>query len=376
MLFRSGGTVEANWAVYINGGHAEITGGTFTATGNYSVGLRKDEGTVKISGGQFSGSLYAVYNSNGTLADLLAEDYAFKQNGNWVTDTSGDSLTGTVTAEPAPVKITAQPTGGEVTYGTDASLSVTAAAVDESQTITYQWYQAGENSNTEIAGATAASYTVSSLGAGTYSFYCTVTCDSYTVKSETVTVTVKPRQLTPAITGTATKTYDGTTDVASGQLSITLTGVVNGDTVTAEATSYAYDNANAGENKTITVSGITLEGDSKDNYTLSSTTATTTGTITKSQPTIAFAGGYNPGKTYDGQTISNPTADDLTITGANFSDVTFEWSATPKDAGTYTLTANIPETDNTAAASTSPLTVTISKAPLTVTGVTIHRPCR
>ena len=75
----SGGTVEANWAVYINGGHAEITGGTFTATGEYSVGLRKDEGTVKISGGQFSGSLYAVYNSNGTLADLLAEDYAFNR---------------------------------------------------------------------------------------------------------------------------------------------------------------------------------------------------------------------------------------------------------------------------------------------------------
>ncbi len=93
--------------------------------------------------------------------------------------------------------------------------------------------------------------------------------------------------------------------------------------------------------------------------------------INKSQPTIAFAGGYNPSKTYDGQTISNPTADDLTITGANFSDVTFEWSATPKDAGTYTLTANIPETDNTAAASTSPLTVTISKAPLTVTGATV-----
>ena len=367
----SGGTVEANWALYINGGHAEITGGTFTATGEYSVGLRKDEGTVKISGGQFSGSLYAVYNSNGTLADLLAEDYAFKQNGNWVTDTSGDSLTGTVTAEPAPVKITAQPTGGEVTYGTDASLSVTAAAVDESQTITYQWYQAGENSNTEIAGATAASYTVSSLGAGTYSFYCTVTCDSYTVKSETVTVTVKPRQLTPAITGTATKTYDGTTDVASGQLSITLTGVVNGDTVTAEATSYAYDNANAGENKTITVSGITLEGDSKDNYTLSSTTATTTGTITKSQPTIAFVGGYDPSKTYNGQTIPNPTADDLTITGAAFGNVDFTWSATPKDAGTYTLTANIKETPNTAAASTSPLTVTINKATLTATGATV-----
>ena len=46
-------------------------------------------------------------------------------------------------------------------------------------------------------------------------------------------------------------------------------------------------------------------------------------------------------------------------------------SATPKDVGSYVLTANIPETDNTAAANTSPLTVTISKVTLTATGATV-----
>jgi len=192
-----------------------------------------------------------------------------------------------------------------------------------------------------------------------------------------LTFNVAPAPLTPSITGTATKPYDGTTDVASGQLSITLTGVVGSDDVTAVATSYAYDNTNAGENKTITASGITLKGDSKDNYTLSSTTATTTGTITKSQPTIVFASGYNPSKTYDGQTISNPTADDLTITGAAFGNVDFTWYAgnvdeanklanPPKDAGTYTLTASIPVTNNTEAASAT-LTVTISPKAVTPT---------
>ena len=52
-------------------------------------------------------------------------------------------------------------------------------------------------------------------------------------------------------------------------------------------------------------------------YILSSTTATATGTITKSQPTIAFASGYNPSKT-DGQTVPDPAADDLTIPGAGY----------------------------------------------------------
>ena len=369
----SGGTVEANWAVYINGGHAEITGGTFTATGNYSVGLRKDEGTVKISGGQFSGSLYAVYNSNGTLADLLAEDYAFKQGGAWVTDTSGDSLTGTVTAEPAPVKITAQPVNTSQHYGDMDALSIETSPGQDGS-VTYQWYVVKASGAEAVSGEIAPVFFPSEnqrLDVGSYQYFCEVTKDSYTLRSNTVTFTVTPRQVNPSITGTAHKEYDGTTNVTDGQLFITLEGVVTGDDVTATATSYAYDNANAGENKTITASGIALGGADAGNYELSSTTATTTGTITKSQPTIAFAGGYNPSKDYDGQTIPNPTADDLTITGANFSDVTFAWSATPRDAGTYTLTANIKETPNTAAASTSPLTVTINKATLTATGATV-----
>ena len=182
--------------------------------------------------------------------------------------------------------------------------------------------------------------------------------------------TVAKAPLTPSIIGTATKTYDGTTNCDGTGLPIALDGVVNGDTVTATAKSYAYDSPNAGE-RTITATGITLGGADADNYTLSSTTATTTGTITKSQPTIAFVSGYNPSKDYDGQTIPNPAADNLTITGAAFGNVDFTWSATPKDAGTYTLTANIKETPNTAAASTSPLTVTISKATLTATGATV-----
>ncbi len=369
-----GGTVNGKFGIQaFNEGQIEITGGTFTGTGSSGIGLHRDKGTVKISGGQFSGGREAVYNSNGTLADLLAEGYAFKQNGNWVTDTSGKQLTGTVTVEPTPVKITAQPVNTSQRYGDMDALSIETSPGQDGS-VTYQWYVVKASGAEAVSGEIAPVFFPSEnqrLDVGSYQYFCEVTKDSYTLRSNTVTFTVTPRQVNPSITGTAHKEYDGTTNVTDGQLFITLEGVVTGDDVTASATSYAYNNANAGENKTITASGITLTGADAGNYTLSSTTATTTGTITKSQPTIAFAGGYNPGKTYDGQTISNPTADDLTITGANFSDVTFEWSATPKDAGTYTLTANIPETDNTAAASTSPLTVTISKAPLTVTGATV-----
>lgn len=356
-------------AVSAVGGTVKVSGGTFTGTGIFGAGLRKGgswDSTVQISGGTFSGTRNSVLNSRTgeTVADLLGDGYAFKQDGAWA-DASGNSLTGNVTVEKAPVRITAQPQAATITYGESVTLSVTAQATGSDTNITYQWYQAGENSDTAVTGATAASYTASGLGAGTYQYYCAVTCDSYTVRSETVTVTVAKKTVTPTITGTTSKTYDGKTD-APADLSIILTGGVTGDDVTATATGYAYDNANAGENKTITASGITLAGGSKDNYTLSSTTATITGTITKSQPTIAFASGYDPGKTYDGQTIPNPTEANLTISGAAFKDVTFEWSATPKDAGTYTLTASIPVTNNTEAASAT-LTVTISPKAVTPT---------
>ena len=221
-------------------GQVEITGGTFTGTGSYGIGLNA-VGTVKISGGQFSGSQYAVYNKNGTLADLLAEDYAFKQNGNWVTNTSGNSLTGTVTAEPAPVKITAQPVNTSQRYGDMDALSIeTSPGQDES--VTYQWYVVKGSGAEAVSGKIAPVFSPSEnqrLDVGSYQYFCEVTKDSYTLRSNTVTFTVTPRQVNPSITGTAHKEYDGTTNVTDGQLFITLEGVVTGDDVTASATSYA-----------------------------------------------------------------------------------------------------------------------------------------
>ena len=106
------------------------------------------------------------------------------------------------------------------------------------------------------------------------------------------------------------------------------------------------------------------------NYAEANSTNELTLTISKSIPTIAFVSGYTLDKTYDGQTIATPAAEDaVVVTGAGYDDVTFQWSATPQNADTYTLTATIPETTNTAKAEAT-LSVTIS--PKTVSNPTIE----
>ena len=200
-----------------------------------------------------------------------------------------------------------------------------------------------------------------------------MTKDGYSLRSNTVTFTVTPRQLTPAITGDATKTYDGTTDAPDG-LPITLDGVVDGDDVTATATGYAYDNANAGENKTITASGIALGGADAGNYELSSTTATTTGTITKATVSITW-GNTTQTATYSGTqaTITVPTVSAENGVTVN---VTPEYSyaaqdgatftqGLPTSAGTYTVRASTVESSNLTAAQAD-MTLTINKATLTI----------
>lgn len=95
----------------------------------------------------------------------------------------------------------------------------------------------------------------------------------YPVTADT-TLTTKSL-VTPSITGSVTKTYDGDTSVPEGHgLSITLGDIATGADITATASSYTYEDKNAGEVKTIKASGITLAGDDADNYVLSTDTVT------------------------------------------------------------------------------------------------------
>ena len=89
---------------------------------------------------------------------------------------------------------------------------------------------------------------------------------------------ITPKALTAALTGTITKTYDGTTTATLTTANYNLTGVISGDTVSLnDPTSGAYASAGASSSTTtaikVTVSGLALQNNLKGDYSLSSTSA-------------------------------------------------------------------------------------------------------
>ena len=172
--------------------------------------------------------------------------------------------------------------------------------------------------------------------------------DNLTMGERTTTITLLPRPLTAAITGTTTKVYDGTTN-APEDLSITLSGVVGEDNVTATAT-FAYDGKDVGD-QTITASNITLDGMDQGNYKLSSTTATADGSITESGSTLT-ATAEKTDLTY-GDTLSitvtpsttgqAPAVNAIRADGKRGVELFYEGASlaaadTPNDKGEYVLT--------------------------------------
>ena len=146
------------------------------------------------------------------------------------------------------------------------------------------------------------------------------------------------------------KVYDGNTSATS-----TLTdNRVTGDDLTLNKTGATFNDKNIGTGKSVTVSGITLTGTDAGNYTLTSSTATGTASITVKSLTIS-ATVFD--KVYDGNTTATATLTDNRVTGddltINKTGITFinknigngkvvtvnGITLTGTDAGNYTLTS-------------------------------------
>ena len=174
---------------------------------------------------------------------------------------------------------------------------------------------------------------------------------NYTLTSATTagTATITIRSLTISATA-SDKIYDGNTAATA-----TLTdNRISGDDLTVNKTGATFNNKNIGTGKTVTVSGITLNGTDAGNYTLTSATATGTASITVRSLTVSTTASD---KVYDGNTTATATltdnkisGDDLMVikTGATFNNKNagpakavsvIGITLTGTDAGNYTLTS-------------------------------------
>ena len=138
------------------------------------------------------------------------------------------------------------------------------------------------------------------------------------------------------------KEYDGNTSADVDYSGATFSGVVSGDDVSCTATG-EYEDADAGENKTVNLD-ITLTGESIGNYVLSSSSQkTATSSISPLEAEIKW--GDETDFTYDG-TEKVPTATVDNLIGEDTCDVTVDGAETNANADGESYTATVSALSN------------------------------
>ena len=165
----------------------------------------------------------------------------------------------------------------EITYGTTPSLAVS-----------YSGFVGTENSQNLIGTLQFAESTGKSLNqldAGSYSITASgVSSSNYEIAYQPGELTVNRKPVAVRVDSVESRAYDGTTS-ATGAYQ--LDGLLSGDDLTLSGAAFAYLTPNAGENKTVTLSGYQLGGADAGNYILANGTASADcGVVTKANLTV------------------------------------------------------------------------------------------
>ena len=162
--------------------------------------------------------------------------------------------------------------------------------------------------------------------------------ENYTIAvPETVTAAIEKKSV--KVTAAATdRDYDGTKNVSVEGTLAEDSGVLAGDQVTVAGGTGVMADANAGEHKAVTVTGMNLSGADAENYEVTDVPETIV-TISKKSVTLTpdnqkkHKGKADPKLTYKADGI---------VAGETLKDVTVEREA-GEDAGTYAITIKVKE---------------------------------
>ena len=203
----------------------------------------------------------------------------------------------------------------------------------------------------------------------------------YPVHYDTVSVLVSAQVLTIDGLTAEDKVYDGTTDVVFDYSNAKLVGVVDGDDVSLTQTSIAaaFEDKNAGVDKSVVVSGYSLAGADKDNYFLDLKNSITA-TITPRPVSVTTLNAND--KVYDGtkmatynevpEPVGTLVGDDLSI-DASAAEVTFDTKHVGADKPVtfsgFALAGD--DKDNYAIEQPTASSASITKLTISITGVTV-----
>ncbi|MFI5452870.1 YDG domain-containing protein [Pedobacter sp. UC225_61] len=296
---------------YNNSTSATLAANNFSITGKVGA----DELSIALP-------VTATYNNKtigtGKLVNVSGLTLAGAQQANYqLASTTANAAIGVILVKPITATLNAAPV---VTKVYDRTTGATLVAQNYSL--------AGIESGDDVAVSGTATYDNASVGTAKVITATSLVLsgadkDNYdltTVSASTTgTITAKPITVALNATPVITKVYDGLTNAALAVGNYTLTGVQPGDVVTVTGTTN-YDNKTVGTGKTITANTFVLAGANKDNYSLTTTTATTTGVITAKPITLALTATPAITKVYDASNSATLVAGNYSLTGVTGSD--------------------------------------------------------
>jgi filamentous hemagglutinin family protein len=249
-------------------------------------------------------------------------------------DRGNYTLTGTsgLTVDITPKGLTATYVGRDRVYNGQTGAGVVASSTDiiAGDAVSFyandyaSYYTSFPNSYTSPGVFTGSG--AKNVGTGkaitvTYDYLTGSDAGNYTYLNQgfsggygTASATVTPKPISSAVFSGGTKVYDGSTD-ATVTFNRSSSGIVGNDVVTTtqDAVFSGSGGKNVGTGKAIAVSSIVLGGADAFNYTLTSNTSTTTGSIT-AKP-VVFSGITGVDRVYDGTTTVAVNASNVSSSG-------------------------------------------------------------
>ncbi|MCD7746650.1 MAG: YDG domain-containing protein [Lachnospiraceae bacterium] len=344
------------------------TNATVTATVSEDDLIGKDSITISGLAGTFADA--NVGTGKTVTVDTTEAVVTGNDNGNYSISYTTDNVTADIMAKTVTATVNAS---DKVYDGTaDATVTATLTTAEgliDGDSITISnltgTFEDANVGTSKVVTVNTESAAVTGNDKGNYSI-------SYATENVTASITVKSVM---AAVSAEDKVYDGTTDATVTATLTAAEGLAEGDSITITGLTGAFADANVGTGKTVTVvtTGATVTGNDKGNYNISYETEGVTADITAKAITVTITPG---GGTYGGtitpasavlnglvstdESSSGEGSSDadsvqvtLTYTGTAYDGTVYNGTTVPTQAGTYTVTASISDTNYTLTGTTT-----------------------